>query len=87
MPGATTNPPIRYLDLNVSAVISYRHLLDFFSLFFVMSPSKTYRSIAAYFGLAASFFSVRLHPFKKGNISGANHNFVKTRANHGKKVV
>ena len=24
---------------------------------------------------------------KPGNISGANHNFVKTRANHGKKVV
>ena len=24
---------------------------------------------------------------KYGNISGGNHNFVKTRANHGKKVV
>jgi len=42
-----------YLDLNVSAVISYRYLLEFL---LVMSPSKTYRSIVAYFGLAASFF-------------------------------
>jgi hypothetical protein len=30
MLGATPNPPIRYLDLNVSVVISYRYLLGFF---------------------------------------------------------
>ena len=27
-----------------------------------------------------------MHPHIVGNISGGNHNFVKTHANHGKKI-
>jgi len=30
---------------------------------------------------------VLIPPIPEGNISGANHNFVKTRANHGKNIV